>query len=55
MDERNRMKNIWLYTSEICDGDFCPQDCDACPKKELIFEREEDETKEVNISMPIPK
>lgn len=37
------MKNIWLYTPEICDGDFCPQNCDACPKKELIFEREEDE------------
>lgn len=38
------MKNIWLYTPEICDGDFCPKDCDACPKKELIFEREEGES-----------
>lgn len=47
------MKNIWLYTPEICDGDFCPQDCDACPKKEMIFEREEDETEKVDISMPI--
>lgn len=24
----------WAYDPDICDGDFCPRDCDDCPKKE---------------------
>lgn len=46
------MKNIWLYTPEICDGDFCPQDCDACPKKELIFERKKMKPKKLIFQCP---
>ena len=22
----------WRYNPEICDGDYCPGDCDNCPK-----------------------
>lgn len=22
----------WRYSPEKCDGDFCPGDCDKCPK-----------------------
>lgn len=28
------MKDIWAYNPEVCDGDFCPLDCDYCPKRE---------------------
>ena len=38
-----RMKNVYLYRPDICDGDFCPMDCDICAKRELIFELEEDD------------
>ena len=24
----------WAYLSARCDGDFCPGDCDRCPKAE---------------------
>lgn len=24
----------WAYTPEKCDGDFCPGDCDNCPKRD---------------------
>ncbi len=35
------MKDVWLYDPEVCDGDLCIMHCDVCPKKEIIFEREE--------------
>ena len=25
----------WGYTPEKCDGDFCPQECDDCPKADM--------------------
>lgn len=28
------MKDVWAYNPEVCDGDFCPLDCDHCPKRE---------------------
>jgi len=37
------MKNVYLYTPEICDGDYCPLDCDICQKKEIILEKEDDD------------
>ena len=41
------MKNVYLYTPEICDGDYCPMDCDQCPKAELILELEDEEDAEL--------
>jgi hypothetical protein len=37
------MKNIYLYTPEICDGGFCCKDCDRCPKADKALERMEEE------------
>ena len=31
-------RDIWAYTPEICDGDYCPKDCDKCPKSEDPFD-----------------
>lgn len=28
------MKNIPYYTPEICDGHYCPKDCDGCQYRE---------------------
>ncbi len=28
------MSDLWKYTPEKCDGDFCPMDCDTCPKED---------------------
>ena len=25
------MTGLWAYCPAICDGHFCPQDCDNCP------------------------
>lgn len=32
-----RCDGLWAYT-ERCDGDFCPMNCDNCPKAESSFE-----------------
>lgn len=32
------MSDLWLYTPDICDGDFCPQDCDRCYKADAAME-----------------
>jgi hypothetical protein len=24
----------WAYDPDICDGVFCPRDCDDCPKRD---------------------
>ena len=32
------MSDLWLYTPEICDGDFCPMDCDTCYKADAVME-----------------
>lgn len=26
------MSDLWSYRPEKCDGDYCPMDCDKCPK-----------------------
>ena len=26
------MSDLFAYDPDICDGDFCPCDCDKCPK-----------------------
>ena len=38
--------SLWAYCPSYCDGDFCPGDCDHCPKADEIAEtvwEEEDE------------
>lgn len=37
------MKDIYLYDPEICDGDYCPMDCDHCYKADKIIEKLEQE------------
>jgi len=32
------MSDLWLYVPEVCDGDFCPQDCDRCYKSDAAME-----------------
>lgn len=34
----------WDYIPEKCDGDYCPGDCDNCPKGNQDVDPEEDET-----------
>ena len=34
------MSDLWCYDPEICDGDFCPMNCDICGKKELVLEKD---------------
>ena len=36
------MSDLYAYTPEICDGDYCPQDCDRCRKRDMIEENEEE-------------
>ena len=38
----------WAYTPEKCDGDFCPQDCDNCPKR--WDDVENDDIEEIDIT-----
>lgn len=35
------MKNVWAYNPEVCDGDFCPMDCDHCRKLDEALGEEE--------------
>lgn len=35
--------SLWAYCPAYCDGDFCPGDCDCCPKADEVMEEEEDE------------
>ena len=37
------MKNVWAYNPDVCDGDFCPLDCDRCYKLDEALGEEEDE------------
>ena len=38
--------SLWAYCPAYCDGDFCPGDCDLCPKAdeiaETVWEEEDD-------------
>ena len=41
--EEEDMSDLWKYDPDICDGDFCPMDCDRCPKADREEEEEEDD------------
>lgn len=27
-------RDMWAYNPDVCDGDFCPMNCDICGKAE---------------------
>lgn len=33
----------WAYDPDKCEGDFCPGDCDKCPKRDEDGEEESDD------------
>ena len=42
------MSDLWAYVPEICDGDFCPLDCDKCYKRDKAMEYMMEEDEEVD-------
>ena len=40
------MKNVWAYWPDVCDGDWCPMDCDHCPKRDEALEADPDWSKD---------
>lgn len=32
-------RDVWAYDPEICDGDYCPMNCDYCPKRHLVEDK----------------
>ena len=46
------MKNVYLYDPEICEGDFCPLDCDRCPKSHEVEEHLAEEAEKGNRAAP---
>lgn len=37
------MSQLWAYNQDVCDGDYCPMDCDHCYKQEIALGLEEEE------------
>ena len=37
------MSDLWAYNPEICDGDFCPLDCDRCGKRDAAMEAQQED------------
>ena len=46
-------RDIYLYVPEVCDGDFCPMNCDHCPKRDDAIAAQEgyDEPNEADLEM----
>ena len=40
------MSELWAYNPEVCDGDYCPMNCDICSKGLENYSEEEDEPDE---------
>ena len=36
------MSDRWLYNPDVCDGHYCPQDCDRCRYADDCIELMED-------------
>ena len=32
--------DLEYYDPDICDGDFCPLNCEHCPKADLVIQKE---------------
>ena len=45
------MSDLYLYNPDICDGDFCPQDCDRCYKREKAEEAAYEEPDDSQLEM----
>ena len=41
-EEEPDMSLLHMYDPDVCDGDFCPSDCDNCPKADRGEEEEDD-------------
>lgn len=41
-EEKQMAADLWAYNPDICDGDFCPMNCDICGKADRE-EEDEDE------------
>lgn len=41
------MSDLWSYDPDICDGDFCPMNCDICSKTDLVLEKQEHEDEQI--------
>ena len=42
-------RDIWAYDPEICDGDYCPMNCDHCPKTDKVLEKQAEEEAHVEM------
>lgn len=40
------MKNVYLYDPDICDGGPCYYDCDICPLRHVIEEKDAESEEE---------
>lgn len=36
-------RDMWAYDPEICDGDYCPMNCDNCQKTNKALEKQAEE------------
>lgn len=36
------VSELWAYRPEVCDGDFCPCNCDCCGKADWDDEEEDE-------------
>ena len=41
------MKNVYAYNTTVCDGDYCPMDCDVCGKKDDAEEANEEVAEDI--------
>ena len=46
-------RDMWAYDPDICDGDFCPMNCDNCHKRHLVEDKlaEECEPSDADLEM----
>ena len=43
VEREEYMSDLWAYDEDRCEGDYCPMNCDTCPKSEPDYEEDEDE------------
>ena len=46
-DEYEDMKNVYAYNTTVCDGDYCPMDCDVCGKRDDAEEANEEVAEDI--------
>lgn len=45
-ERRQNMTDLYLYVPEVCDGDFCPMNCDNCYKHDEALAAAEGEDRD---------